>query len=425
MIQINLKKIDEWKDQGADIQLVSYHLYTSVYDFTPKLSFTYKSSYLTPDSLGLFIGSSFPITYNFLSKENGEEVKTPPKPFTGFCVESFDVHTGDVGLECTVKCIADIEFYQVSDLRRSYRNKYGNEVIEDVLNSSSYLKQKQRNIAKTNNVTTLYRTLGESDFDFISNQVLNEYSINLGQPLFYLGLDNTFNFTSINTLASSTNKSKVILKFKNRSDDVSEKFIEKKLKDLTDDNAITLNTQEAHLQIGLNESVNNIKNQVFYTNLQTGLITTTAYGLKPGSDQPLFYPIDRLFMSAIKNSQVTPLFNRPSENISYEVLNLFKGLDQLITIEAEISNVHQLQHLILAGDSITVITSYPYSVYNGNYTITDVEYGQDQTAFFMKVKLSRTAIDTTWTDELTEQKENDDFKFPFAPELRKNLLYTV
>ena len=197
------------------------------------------------------------------------------------------------------------------------------------------------------------------------------------------------------------------------------------LKNFAKDEAVTLNAFEPKMYVGADDSALNIKNAIFYTDLTGDTIATSAYKLKPGATEKNYYPVDKLFLGFVDNSQATPIFNRPASNIVYEASGLFEGLDKLIQMELEIQDLSELDHLILAGDRVAVVTSYAFSVYNGIYTVVAAEYGQDQAAFFMKLKLMRTFIDLTWTEELQQLKNQEDFKYPFAPPVQKSLLYSV
>ena len=63
MIIVDLPVLENVMNLNSDIKLSGYHLYSSIYETTPKLSFSYTPGYTTPDMLGLAFGSSFPIRW--------------------------------------------------------------------------------------------------------------------------------------------------------------------------------------------------------------------------------------------------------------------------------------------------------------------------------------------------------------------------
>lgn len=441
MIYLEIPIIKDAAKEYNKIQLQSYRLYSSLFEPTPKANFKYVSDYVMPDLLGLTIGSSFPIQYtanipkdesNSVEKELDTSAKeeqdfTDPVDLAGLCVQDMVPESGVEGsLTVNVTCTGEFDFFQNSRIRKAYTKKYGDEVVDDVLESNRIMKAYERVINKTDNANTVYRTLGEADLDFVINDVAKNFLINAGKPIFYTSLDRKIYFTSINSILESTTKSKVVLELGVTNDAISQKMINNALKNFIDeDKATTLTTVKWKMHIGGKDTTFNIKNSIYFSDFENGTVSTSLTTFKPALKNQAYFPIDTFFMETAESTQAIATYNRPSTTIAFESKNYFDSFENLITLDAEITNIQNLNELVLAGDTITVLTPYPYSIYNGNYTVAAVEYGQETSTNFMKLKLIRANVDMTWIDSLTTDKSSEDFKFPFAPSINKNMYYSI
>lgn len=443
MLNIVMNVIEDAHKQSSDIKLNNYHLYSSIFEPTPKLSFSYSASYITPDALSFFIGTSFPIQYQFIKNVvektiesvDGEEItqtknseeKTDLEDLAGLVVSDVEMEDSSTGTKTTVTCLGEFDFFQNSNIRKAYTSKYGNDIVEDILDANNIMQSYDRNIQKTDNSTTIYRSLGDSDIDFIQRNLYNKYTISNGKPLLFTGLDRKINFTSINNLLESNQKSKILINLPSASnDDLSETLVKDKLKNYLDEtNYVNLTAANYSFHLGAKNSAFNLQNAVYYTSYENGLTTTNGYLFKPALSNKQYFPINRFFTTFSKATQAVATYNRPSSNIVYESRDYFDSFENLITIQVKITSITALQYLVLAGDFATVLTTYPYSIYNGNYLIAAVEYGQEETTTFMELTLIRPTVDMTWQDLLTSNKDSDEFKFPFAPTLQKSMLYSI
>lgn len=424
--------LESAQKQASDIKLSNYHLYSSIFEPTPKLSFCYTASYITPDALNFFIGSSFPIQYQFIKKETDTSSKTKEsataiEDLAGMVVSEVNLENSSVGTKTTITCTGEFEFFQNSNIRKAYTVKYGNEIVEDVLISNNIIKSYDTNIQKTDNATTIYRCLGEADIDFIRDSICKKYTITNGKPLMFTSLDRKINFTSINNLLESNKKSKILINWPNfNSDDLTKVTVQEKLKNYLDEkDYISLTAAEYNFKLGSKNTAFNVQNAVYYTNYEAGLTDTSGYLFKPALSNRQYFPINKLFTTFSKATQTVSTANRPANNIIYESRDYFDGFENLITIKVRVTDIMNLNHLILAGEFATVMTTYPFSVYNGNYLISDVEYGQEEAVTFMELTLIRPTIDFTWQDMLTNNKDSSEFKFGFAPTLQKASLYSI
>lgn len=432
MLKLIMPILENAQKQASDIKLSNYHLYSSIFESTPKLSFCYTTSYITPDALNFFIGSSFPIQYQFVKKDvdknsKDKETLTDIKDLAGMVVSEVDLENSSVGTKTTITCAGEFEFFQNSNIRKAYTVKYGNEIVEDVLLSNNIIKSYDTNIQKTDNATTVYRCLGEADIDFIKNNLCKRYTITNGKPLIFTSLDRKINFTSINNLLESNKKSKILINWPNfNSDDLTRVTVQEKLKNYLDEkDYINLTAADYSFKLGSKNTAFNIQNAVYYTNYELGLTDTSGYLFKPALSNRQYFPINKLFTTFSKATQTVSTSNRPADNIIYESRDYFDSFENLITIKVRVTDIMNLNHLILAGEFATVMTTYPFSIYNGNYLISDVEYGQEEAVTFMELTLIRPTVDFTWQDMLTNNKDSSEFKFGFAPTLQKASLYSI
>lgn len=435
MLNLIMPVLENAQKQSSDIKLTNYHLYSSIFEPTPKISFCYNASYITPDALNFFIGSSFPIQYQFINKEKVTEDTssknkvntTELKDIAGMVVSNVELENSSTGTKTTVTCTGEFDFFQNSNIRKAYTAKYGNEIVEDILVSNNIMKSYDTNIQKTDNATTIYRSLGEADIDFIKNLICKKYTITNGKPLLFTSLDRKINFTSVNNLLESTKKSKVLINWPSAtSDELTKLTIQEKLKNYIDErDYVDLTVSEYNFKLGAKDTAFNLQNAVYYTNYEAGLTETSGYLFKPALSNKQYFPVNKFFTTFSKATQTVATSNRPANNIIYESRDYFDSFENLITIKVKVTDIMSLNNLILAGDFATVLTTYPFSVYNGNYLISEVEYGQEEAITFMELTLIRPTVDFTWQDILTNNKESSEFKFKFAPTLQKSSLYSV
>lgn len=440
MIYLEIPLIKEAAKAYDKIKLQSYRIYSSLFEPTPKANFKYASDYVMPDLLGIRVGSSFPVQYtvNIDSKKKSESEEdktsdeeqkhfTDPVNLAGVCVQSIEPEGGaNGGLLTTVTCTGEYDFFQNARIRKAYTQKYGNEIVKDVLDSNRIMKTYKRNIQKTDNYNTVYRSLGEADISFVTEDVAKQFVINAGQPLFFTSLDRKIHFTSLNNLLENTKKSKVVIDLGSTYDEISRKFVKKQLKNYTDrKKSVTLSAVKYKFHIGGKESTFSIKNSLYFTDFENNSTTTSVITYKPALKNKAYFPLDAFFMETAESTQAAATYNRPTSTIAFEAKNYFRSFEDLITVDIEIANIQNLKELILAGDNVTVITAYPYSVYNGNYIVSAVEYGLENNTNFMKLQLLRPTVDMTWAEGLVSDKSSQDFKYPYAPSINKFLYYNI
>lgn len=422
MIDIKIPIINDLVDKGANIKINKFNIYSSIFEPTPKMSFKFTTDYLMPDSLDLTIGSSFPVQYSFNSGTKASE--TEKKDFAGLCVDDVSIETANgSNLTTVVDMVGELDYFQNSEECKAYTNKYGNVIIEDVLDGNTTIKSYARNVKKTDNVTTIYRTIGYGDIDFIKDYVSKNFVISGGQPLFFTGLDRVVNFTSVNAINETSDKPKLLLNWQTTYDDLSKSFVNSQLKTLLDDNYISLNTKDLKFKLGGKGSNKNIKNILYSFDTTKGILNKNGYVVKPGALRSEYYPISKTFMNFMKSTQTVLISNRPQSNIAFEAINTFGSPENLIAMQATINDISKLQSLVVAGDRIVVITANPYSIYNGIYTIAAVEYGQDQAAPFMTLTLIRATVDMSWAEGIKSNKGQKDWKYTYMPSIQKSNFY--
>lgn len=432
MFRIKIPLIDDLTEQSEDLKLEEYHLYSSIFEATPRLSLKMSTSYETPDALNLYLGSSFPIQYQITKEtEQGPEDENPKEPtapedLAGLFVSKAVMKTEGPKYTLDIQCDSEFLALQKSDTRKAYTATYGNQIVDDLITNNSVLSKYSRNVQATDNAATIYRSLGENDLSIVLDSLKRVYTIAGGQPLFYIGLDKKVNFTSINKLFSVSKKSNLLIRTGGVDDDLSIETKNELIPNYVDEkNYIDVKATEFEFTLGGANSVFNIKTAAYYTSYNNGLINTVGYILKPATDEKTYYPINKVFLETTNANQTVSVFNRPVSNLCYEAKNYFEPFENLIAIRLKLADCGKLQKLYVAGELATVILPYAYSVYNGNYIISEIEYGQKGTNSFVELVLIRPNIDLKWAEKLNANKDSENFKLPVAIEPNKSLLYSI
>lgn len=440
MFKINLPKITKLTELSDVIQMSEYHLYASIFEQSPKLSFTLSVPYETPDALGFYLGTSFPMYWEInsegltdeeiekagIEKKNNDKIQSKQTAFPSMSISSISMISGGSSNTINVQCENDYQFFQKSDIRKAYSSKFGNEVIEDLINTNDVLKKYKKNISKTDNASTVYRTLGDSDISFIEDRIKINYTINNDRPLFFIGLDGKVNFSSINELNANSHKTNLLIRTNSTNDDASSKFLTTVIENYVDsEDYDTVEAANFELSIGANNSFRNLKNTVYYTNFQAGIINTTGYTFKPALQEKSYFPVDKVFSTYLTSNQTVASYNRPSSGFCYEALNYFHGASDLIKVKIELQTIKTAKRLITVGQFATLVLPYTYSIYNGNYLVSEIEYLAKEQATTATIVLIRPVVDLNWSKDLSKYKDSSDFKYPVAPEIKASQLYSI
>lgn len=432
MFRIKIPFVDDLTKQTDGIKLAEYHLYSSIFEATPRLFLKLNTAYETPDAINLYLGSSFPIQYQITketeapAEDEEAEEPTAPEDLAGLFVSKVVMKTEGPKYALDIQCDSEFLSLLKSDTRKAYTATYGNQIIEDLITNNSVLSKYSKNIQATDNAATLYRSLGENDLSIILNGIKKVYTIAGGQPLFYIGLDKKVNFTSINRIFNTAKKSNLLISTGSVDDALSTEAKKELIPNYVDEkNYIDVKATEFEFTLGGANSVFNIKTAAYYTSYNNGLINTVGYVLKPATDEKTYYPIDRIFLETTNANQTVSVFNRPVSNLCYEAKNYFEPFENLIAIKVKLADCGKLQKLYVAGELATIVLPYTYSVYNGNYIISEIEYGQKGTNSFVEMVLIRPNIDLKWAEKLNANKDSEDFKLPLAIEPNKSLLYSI
>lgn len=436
MFRIKIPFVEELTEKSKEITLEEYHLYSSIFDPTPRLAITLKVPYETPDAIGVYLGTSFPIQYQITNETDepaedetdaqNQQEDAEPVDLSGLYVGRVKMKNVATGYHLTLFCDNDFLAFQKSDTRKAYTAMYGNQIVDDLITNNSVLSKYTRNVQMTDNAATVYRSLGENDLAILFDNISKVYTIAGGQPLFYVGLDKKVNFTSINKLFSTSKKSNILVRTGAVDDNISEETKNELIPNYVDDkNYIELNATDYDFDLGGEGSIFNIKTAAYYTSYNNGLINTVGYILKPATSEKTYYPINKIFLETTNANQTVSVFNRPVSNLCYEAKNYFEPFEKLITIKVKLADCNRLQKLYVAGEIATIITPYAYSIYNGNYIIAEIEYGQKGTNSFVEMVLIRPNVDLKWAEKLNANKDSEDFKLPVAMEPMKSLLYSI
>lgn len=418
------------EDYSGAIQLQNFHLYSSIFETVPSFTFTiYSNTGLTPELLNLHIGTSLLVRYRYddTSEDEGKNM-TDYKYFNGFIINNINTIFSETGTEITIKCIGEFLTHQKTNKRNIYKNKYAKEIITNILDDNEILKYQgdkayNRNINQSDNFTTVFRTLGETDVDFIENEICREFIIKGGHPLFYIGLDKKINFDSLNSLLNKKTLSKYVIKLPGRlTNDIASSDTQTLLSNLTEKESAILNAIEAHMSVGSNNSFKGLRPVAYRSSITSGSLDTGKIIFAPAGEGKNYYPISKDFIDYTESTDSITFKNRPDSNISFEAKNSFDLMENLIQFNLEISSISGMYNLIQAGDTITLL-SHPYSAYNGNYIVSKVEYGTEAQSNFMKLQVIRPFLDISWPEKMDKSKNSENFDIGFTPTVHYTEIY--
>ena len=424
MINIKIPVLDEAvKVSNGVIEPIDYQIYSSIYKPYPTVSIGYKSSYVMPDALNFFIGNSNILTYTTDPGENAEY-----KDLGNFSLTGEEVEGTSEGLISRILYNGSFDMYQRTDIRKIYKNTYGNEIIKDLIATNNHLNKDfyTSQIEKTDNTATIYRSLGENDTDFIKDSVYPNYTIDGGKSLFFVGLDNCINFTSINSLLNSNSKPKFLVRLNTTDDEISASFNAGLVNNLLQEDYSTLSSRKFKFSIGADKKYKNIKTVAYYTSFNNSNRTTVEkLSFLPATSKPKYYPLSKMVFDSLDATQSISLCNRPQKNIIFEAQNHFDSFEDLIRVNITIENLGQFKDLLIAGQKVFILSPYAYSMYNGEYLVSSIEYFSKSGIGMANIECVRPFLDETFIERLNDFKESDKFKIPFAPQVPLDLLYKV
>lgn len=433
MIDIRFKFLDEKVDASAGrMNIDGYQIYSSIYKPFPTVRYTYKTDYVMPDMLNCLIGQNNSLQYciNPTRGPDDEWINIGDVYLTSMELDG-DKSTMKVSLLYN----GAIDLYQVSDVIKSYKEKYGNEIVEDVINSNNRLQSYTKDFQKTDNYSTAYRSLGESDLQFILDTLCSDFTINGGKPLFFVGLDNVMHFTSVNSLLSKSTG--MGLSEKNslptlyidlgvKEGELTTPFLQSMVKDFMSQDYDKVVSSDFTMSIGGNKTYKNLKPALYFSSFTSPHESQTEkLSYLPATNDVQYYPISKFVYNTVDSTTTDVAKNRPNQNIVFEGQNAFPSIENLITIKTTIDNLNEINRLILAGDKVMITTPYAYSMYNGVYIISEIEYYLENGIGKAHVTCIRPHLETTWAGKLTTLKDSGKFEYPWAPEASKTMIYSI
>ena len=427
MIDVRALDLDNYIERnGASsvVQNTGFFIKSSIREPLPVAGYYYQSPYVTPDMLLLNVGCSTGIKYSL----DDASVKWKDKNWTDFPTMLFkeaNCHGGVKGMDWCLHFVNKLSFFQNSDIREAYTDHFGNDVVDSVIKSNSYLQTLQKNIQKTDNFNTLFRSLGENDINFINETVSPNFSIAYGKPLFFIGLDGRINYTSINRILNDSYMPKLHVSLGELHDKVSEQFVKSKVESLMgSDKYSSCASQNYDIGLGENDKWKHIKPVMYYSRFDLpNTSSSTEITYKPVTDKETFYPLDSMTFTQIKGTESDSIFNKANSTVLYEAKNVFDSSEDFLKIKIEIKDLSNIHTLVLAGDKVVITTPYPYSIYNGVYVIEDITYAVKSNLTSMVITCIRPNIDLSWSETLGDLKDSEEFKFAFAPIPNRNIFY--
>lgn len=429
MIDVRALDLDNFIEANGAKDVVTpmgFFIKSSIREAMPVAGYYYTSGYVTPDMLLLNVGSAVGLKYS-LDPANTEWKNRNWNDFPSMLFKNAKCHGGVKGMDWTLNFINKLSFFQNSDIREAYTDRFGNDVINAVIKSNSYLQNLQTNIQKTDNFNSLFRSLGENDIEFINETVSPNFSIAYGKPLFFIGLDGKINYTSINRILNDSYMPKLQLSLGEIHDKVSKAFTKSKVESLMgSDKYSRCSTNNYDIDLGGEDGWKHIKPVMYYSRFDLpNSVASTEISYQPVTDKETFYPLDNMVFTQIRSTESGSIFNKANSTVLYEAKNMFESSEDFVRIRAEVKDLTEINELVLAGDKVVITTPYPYSVYNGIYAIEDITYVSKSNLTSMIITCIRPNIDLSWSDTLGDLKDSEEFQFKYAPTPNRSLFYSA
>lgn len=440
MIDIRFKFLeDKIAESKGHIVMDGYQIYSSIYKPFPTVKYTYKTDYVMPDALNCWIGQNNSLQYCINPARTDED---DWRNIGDIYLASIDISGSKNAMLVSLIYNGAIDLYQVTGLIKSWKEKYGNEILEDIIGTNDRLQLYKKDIVKTDNYDTNYRTVGDSDVDFILKKLCTNYTIAGGRPLFYIGLDNVIHYTSVNELLNGksigldslaesvglgkNNLPSLKIDLGAREGEVTNAVMDSMMKGLISKDADTIISDTFEIHVGGDKTYKNIKPSLYFSSFTSpNEHQTEKISYLPATDEPKYYPLSKFVYNTIDSTITDIAKNRPNQNIIFEGQNYFKSVENLITIQVTVDNLKEINKLILAGDRVMITTPYAFSMYNGTYIISEIEYFMANNVGQAKITCIRPNLEEAWADKLSLVKDSGKFEYPWTPEVSKTMIYRV
>ena len=382
MFDITLPVLEKLEKERL-FDILSFKIKSSIFESIPTFILRVKSSNYMPDDMRLLIGSALDCKYETGGKK---------KSFPDLYLKNIKMTGDPTTMYFDIFYYGALLFLQRSDERVCTKNKYANEVLNDIFDKLPFFKNNYELIfKKSENYATLYRSLGTSDLEFINNQVCKNYSIQRGTPLFFTGLDKKITLTSINEISNRTEKAKVVVKLCSNYNGKDREFINKQVKSIADKNYTELTSTQFWMDLG--ENFEGLKPSAYYSPFDSDMNITSAYDFNPSKGGKDYFPVSKNFLNMIETTDAQVFINRPKGNILFETRSHFKSFEDLIKFKIKITDLSTLNHLIVAGDKIMLCTANAHSGFNGAYLVSEIAYGKDKSIPFCEMTVIRPNLD--------------------------------
>lgn len=414
--------LDDWLEQKA-VTEINYNLFSSIEEPFPKACITLVTQYLTPDALGLHRGRPCPLTIQISEKKKVQ--------LTDFFIDYWKVKGHQYGMIICVYLSYLGDMCQITNVRKSYKDRNAGDIVRESLSNDSYLKKyDKKGIEKSDHSFNSFRVLGQSTVDYIKETVVPNTLIDNSKPYFFIGLNDVANYTSTNKLSKKGNNIKAFVSLadkptdeRDQNSDTENKAVKLGItqKGIDLKKVLTMRSVDYEINCGEKGDIKNlkVKNYVFnpddFNNFKTVELVTTQPNDKDNSK----YPIMDNFLFFTDSTSGKRFSNRPARNAIVEIYNdMSDSISQMFTIHARgciPTNFEVLKELISAGDQIYVSTLYGYSALNGLYVLKSVEYKFNKNLVGLDLVLTRSFYDMQFPSNKDVLEIDEDPVYPLSP----------
>lgn len=439
-----IPSLETFKAEAGITGSTQVGLYSSIYTPYPIASVRIDTGKLTPDTANVFLGHDLgDISYQLINsvsakpKTGQDEVEEVELGsffnLPGFFIKEIENEAQGNAASTTYFLENELSVYQSYGLQGYYNTKNASEIMGSLKMSNSKWDNYGCVFANSDQSTSVFRKMSHTDIDFIEEQIYPNFVIEGGCPWFWVGLDGIIHLDSISHILGATETADALLIIGGHSAETDAMVIDAVRKDSVKEYGPELTTVNYKLNIGGADFLKSVNPKaVCFENGMPYTPTSSILKCSNTAVKSTVLPISTLFQTGVNGKVVKSMENRPGSNVRVEAKNLlFRDVKPLIKLEVKGCAINygnkatDEETILSAGQTVSVVLPYAYSMYNGIYIIEDIEYKSDKSNednITVDMHLAANNMSSKCYDLLSTHKDLDFFNESYAPSINKSLL---
>lgn len=410
---------------------------SSIYDMFPTatLSGLTLGEY-SPDVLGYFLGSGMDIQYQLVDNEDDSKA-SPSISFPNMLLEEMQTIEG----KSTYFFKNELAFFQKTDVQGAFDNS-ADSIMSSLRCGNSTWATYGMNFKTSDAQNKVFRALGQTEEDFIRDQIYPNFLIENDTPLFWVGLDKMMNLDSFSGIIARSEQTDVICPLGNYVGPTEKSYNKIKQSTLRE-GGLEIKASTFDLCIGSTGFSKQLTPSLsYYNNTTPWSDEVSKIAMKPTGPSGSYLPISRM-MSILSDGSDSGrvLTFRPDTHIQQEAKNLslmgsrpfveitLKGVsvdygkkpetetdEDGNEVKTSYNEATGDEKLLLAGQTIFITLPYFYSLYSGKYVIKEIYYNirvGGQTT--VNLVCDSNCVGTKCYDCLESDSADKDFNYKFHP----------